>query len=69
MSTYALYLRTVSAASSETGCPVRILNRLIKQGKLKEYKIGKSTYISLLEFEQLAKVVTTKKPPDKGELS
>lgn len=51
-------LRTIKKASAETGASTSFLTQLLEEGKLTRYKINTATYISLVEFESIAKPVT-----------
>ena len=53
-------LRTIKKASEVTGASERFLVQLLEEGKLTRYKINTATYISLIEFESIARPV--KKP-------
>jgi len=48
-------LVTIKKASLETGASTSFFKQLIREGKLTRYKINSATYVSLLEFEHLAK--------------
>ncbi len=48
-------LRTIKKASSEIGASISFFKQLIREGKLKKYHINSAVYISLQEFESLAK--------------
>lgn len=50
-------LRTIKKASEVTGASERFLVQLCEEGKLTRYKINTATYISLIEFESIAKPV------------
>lgn len=50
-------LRTVKKAAAETGASESFLKQLLEEGKLTRYKINTATYISLIEFESIAKPV------------
>lgn len=56
-------LRTIKKAAEVTGASERFLVQLVEEGKLTRYKINTATYISLVEFENIAtpvrKVKTT----------
>lgn len=47
-------LRTIKKAASETGASISYFKQLIREGKLTRYKINSATYVSLVEFENLA---------------
>jgi len=49
-----LNLRTLKRASLETGASYSFFKQLIREGKLKRYKVNSATYVSLSEFEILA---------------
>jgi hypothetical protein len=49
------HLKTLKKAQSETGASISFLKQLIREGKLKKYYINSAVYISLQEFESLAK--------------
>lgn len=51
-------LRTIKRASAETGVSQSFLRKLLQQGKLTTYRIHSAVYVSLLEFEMLAKPET-----------
>lgn len=48
------HLRTMKAASRQIGPSISFFKQLVKEGKLKKYRIRRTAYISLLEFESLA---------------
>ncbi|MBL7847242.1 MAG: helix-turn-helix domain-containing protein [Cyclobacteriaceae bacterium] len=48
-------LTTIKKASEEIGCSPTFIKQLIKEGLLKRYKIHSATYISMREFESIAK--------------
>lgn len=50
-------LRTIKKAAEVTGASERFLQQLLEEGKLTRYKINTATYISLTEFESIAKPV------------
>jgi hypothetical protein len=50
-----MHLKTLKKASEEIGISVSFLKQLIREGKLTRYKINSATYISITEFEKLAK--------------
>lgn len=50
-------LRTLKKAHAETGASISYFKQLIREGKLKRYKINSATYVSLNEFENLAQPV------------
>lgn len=50
-------LRTVKKAAAETGASESFLKQLLEEGKLTRYKINTATYISLIEFENIAVAV------------
>lgn len=50
-------LRTIKKAAEVTGASERFLVQLVEEGKLTRYKINTATYISLIEFESIAKPV------------
>ncbi len=50
----SLNLRTIKRASLEVGASVSFFRQLLRQGKLRKYKVNSATYISLNEFEALA---------------
>lgn len=56
-------LRTIKKAAEITGASTSFLAQLLEEGKLTRYKINTATYISLVEFENIAiavrKVKTT----------
>jgi len=52
----ALRLTNVKKVTEQTGASRGFLNQLIREGKLHRYKIGRAMYISMTEFESLAKV-------------
>lgn len=54
-------LRSVKKASQLTGASERFLERLLNEGMLTRYKIKSATYISLVEFEQIAVPITKPK--------
>lgn len=56
--TEAKELRTIKRVAEVTGASERFLVQLLTEGKLTRYKINTATYISLIEFEQLAKPIT-----------
>ena len=47
-------LRTLKKANAETGASISYFKQLIREGKLTRYKINTATYVSLVEFENLA---------------
>lgn len=47
-------LRTIKKAHIETGVSISFFKQLLREGKLKRYKVNSATYISLTEFEKLA---------------
>lgn len=47
-------LVTIKKAHELTGASVSYFKQLLREGKLRRYKINSSTYVSLAEFEQLA---------------
>ncbi len=49
-----LNLKTIKKLHEESGASISYLKQLLKEGKLKRYKINSATYISLTEFELLA---------------
>lgn len=49
-----LRLRTIRRASEESGASQSFFKQLIRQGKLKRYKINSSTFVSLTDFENVA---------------
>jgi hypothetical protein len=49
-------LRTLKKAHEETGVSISYFKQLLREGKLKRYKINSATYISLTEFENIAQV-------------
>lgn len=55
--TAAKELRTIKKASEIIGASESFLKQLLEEGKLTRYKINTATYISLVEFEQIAKPV------------
>lgn len=54
-------LKTLKRLSSETGASVSFLKQLIKERKLTKFRINSGVYISMDEFELLAK------PADENE--
>ena len=52
-----MQLRTIKKASQETGASTRFLHQLITEGKLTRYKVNSATYVSLTEFESIAKPI------------
>jgi hypothetical protein len=50
-------LRTIKRLTSEVGMSSRYITKLMRQGRLTRYKVGRSTYVSLTEFEEIAKPV------------
>lgn len=48
-------LRTIKKAHQETGASISYFKQLLREGKLSRYKINSATYVSLTEFENLAK--------------
>lgn len=50
-----LKLRTVKKASLETGASIAFFRQLLRERKLKKYQINSAVYVSLTEFEQIAK--------------
>ncbi len=51
------HLRTMKAASRQIGPSISFFKQLVKEGKLKKYRIRRTAYISLVEFESLAELV------------
>ena len=47
-------LVTIKRAAELTGASRQFFKQLLREGKLKRYKVNSATYISLVEFEQLA---------------
>lgn len=47
-------LRTIKKAAEITGASTSFLTQLLEEGKLTRYKINTATYISLVEFENIA---------------
>ena len=52
-----LNLITIRRAHELTGASISFFKQLLREGKLKRYKVNSATYISLTEFEQLAQPV------------
>jgi hypothetical protein len=50
-------LVTIKKASQETGASISYFKQLLREKKLTRYKINSSTYISLVQFEEIAKPV------------
>jgi len=50
-------LRTLKKAHFETGASISYFKQLLREGKLKRYKINSATYVSLTEFEELAQPI------------
>lgn len=48
-------LRTIKKAHQEIGASQSYIKQLLRLGKLTRYKIRSATYVSLTEFENLAK--------------
>lgn len=48
------HLRTLKAASEQLGPSISFFKKLVKEGKLRKYRIHRTAYISLAEFESLA---------------
>jgi hypothetical protein len=48
------HLRTLKAASAQVGPSISFFKKLVKQGRLRKYRIDRTAYISLVEFESLA---------------
>lgn len=48
-------LRTLKKATQETGASLSFFKQLLREKLLTRYKIHSATYISLTEFEELAK--------------
>lgn len=48
------HLRTLKAASAQYGPSISFFKKLVKEGKLRKYRIYRTAYISLVEFESLA---------------
>lgn len=48
-------LRTIKKAAEITGASERFLVQLIQEGKLTRHKINTATFISMDEFESIAK--------------
>ncbi len=51
-------LRSIKKASLETGASVSFFKQLLREGKLTRFKIHSATYVSLVEFENLAQAVS-----------
>ena len=51
-------LVTIKKASQETGASVSYFKQLLRERKLTRFKINSATYVSLVEFESIAKPVT-----------
>ena len=47
-------LVTIKKAAELTGASNSFIRQLLSEGKLKRYKVNSATYVSLVEFEQLA---------------
>lgn len=54
-------LRTIKKAAQETGASTSFLTQLLEEGKLTRYKINTATYISLVEFENIATPIKKQK--------
>lgn len=54
-------LRTIKKACEITGASNSFLWQLIEEGKLTKYKINTATFISLIEFEQIATPIKKQK--------
>lgn len=50
-------LRTIKRAAEITGASERFLQRLLQEGKLTKYQINSAVYVSLIEFESIAKPI------------
>jgi hypothetical protein len=50
-------LRTIKKAAQETGASQSYFKQLLREKKLTRYKINSSTYVSMAEFEAIAKPV------------
>lgn len=50
-------LRTIKKAAEVTGASERFLQRLLQEGKLTKYQINSAVYVSLIEFESIAKPI------------
>lgn len=50
-------LRTIKKAAEITGASTSFLTQLLEEGKLTRYKINTATYISLVEFENIARPI------------
>lgn len=49
-------LVTIKKACALIGCSPSFVKQLIREGQLKKYKINSATYVSMTEFEHIAKV-------------
>lgn len=58
MDTIDKKLRTIKRLHEECGISISFIKQLLRQGKLTRYKIGSATYVSLTEFEEIAKPET-----------
>lgn len=54
-------LKTIKKAAEVTGASEGFLNQLLSEGKLTRYKINSATFISLVEFENIAKPIRKQK--------
>jgi hypothetical protein len=51
-------LTTIKKLSLDTGTSTSFIKQLIREGKLKRYRINSAVFISVNEFEQIALPVT-----------
>lgn len=56
-------LRTIKRLHEECGISISYIKQLLRQNKLTRFKIGSATFVSLIEFEQIAQ------PKDGGNQS
>lgn len=50
-------LVTIRKAHEITGASVSFIKQLLREGRLRRYKIHSATYVSLIEFEAIAEPV------------
>jgi len=53
-------LRTLKQASQETGSSISFFKQLVREQKLTKYSVNSAVYVSLAEFEKIAKPVVQK---------
>lgn len=56
-------LVTIKKAHLETGASISYFKQLLREGKLTRFKINSATYVSLVEFENLAQPVSGSHSP------